>query len=266
MEQVVDESFRRLELAARGESAEFDQAVLEISTNVVGRNQPGSWFGKVYSDYKLSVKAARRFENLRPMVTGERILDFGCGDGLLSYVFFRHGFKPLLTDVLDYRASVSRDLPFEVMPNSRSLPFAKDAADTALVMAVLHHVELSDLGNIIDEFYRVSRRVIVEEDTCGLPPDLPSLKEALKTDQFLREYLRFRLDDQYRIMMFVDYFANIITQGIAEMDMPFNFRTVPEWIALFEQHGFRTAQVRVMGFQPKFFNRSCHVWFVFDRE
>jgi hypothetical protein len=70
--------------------------------------------------------------------------------------------------------------------------------------------------------------------------------------------------DQLRFLMFIDYFANAITQGLPQMSMPFDFRAVEEWWAIFEAQGFRVQETLVMGFQKGNFNRSCHVWFVLD--
>jgi hypothetical protein len=107
---------------------------------------------------------------------------------------------------------------------------------------------------------------MVEEDVYLLSPDLPGLDEALAKDPDLASYVDLPAGTQLRFLMFIDYFANAITQGLPEMDMPFNFRTLSEWWTLFGENGFRITETRLMGFQPGFFNRSCHVWFLLDKE
>ena len=64
--------------------------------------------------------------------------------------------------------------------------------------------------------------------------------------------------------MFIDTFSNVIAQGLSQMDIPFNFKTVAEWQALFQDHGWQVTRSLPMGFQANQFNRSCHIWFVLD--
>lgn len=265
MGNMLDEVFDRLLKAAKRTPAEFKAAIPSLATEVVRRKDPDFWFGLLYEHYKVEVKATRRFENLKGLIFGQHILDYGCGDGWLSLVLKQHGYQPFMTDILDYRAEAARGLPFAALQQPIHIPAGDHAFDTALVMAVLHHVELDDLPAVMQELHRTSQRVIVEEDTCGLPTDLAGLSELLDRDEFLREFTGMTLENQYRYLIFIDYFANAITQGIGEMDFPFNFRSVPEWWTYFHQHGFQVSQTQVMGFQPGFFNRSCHVWFVLDR-
>jgi hypothetical protein len=131
-------------------------------------------------------------------------------------------------------------------------------------MAVLHHVAPAHLCPLLAELRRVARRVIVEEDCYAVPDDLDDLAEALARDAHLREFVALPVEDQLRSLMFVDYFANAITQGLGQMDMPFEFKTVREWQSLFAAQGFRVQKTLILGFQKGNFNRSCHVWFVLD--
>jgi hypothetical protein len=129
---------------------------------------------------------------------------------------------------------------------------------------VLHHVAAADLLLLLGGLRRACGRVIVEEDTYQLPTGGAETAAALQRDVMLREFAGLSLDDQVRYLMFIDYFANAITQGLPQMDMPFNFKPVAQWQALFEAQGWHVSQTLVKGFQPHYFNRSCHVWFVLD--
>jgi hypothetical protein len=150
------------------------------------------------------------------------------------------------------------------MTDPRVIPFPDGDFDTALVMAVLHHVDKENLLPLLGELRRVSRRLIVEEDSYALPPSLPGLAGTLAADRQLQAFVGLPLEDQLRYLMFVDYFANAITQGLPQMHMPFHFQTVEEWQALFTGQGFRVERTVVQGFQQGFFNRSSHVWFILD--
>jgi len=150
------------------------------------------------------------------------------------------------------------------MTDPRRIPYPGQHFDTGLVIAVLHHVAAGDLLPLLGELRRACGRVIVEEDTYLLPPAGPETALALQRDPMLREFAALSPEDQLHYLMFIDYFSNAITQGLPQMDMPFNFKPVGEWQAVFAAQGWRVSQTLIMGFQPHYFNRSCHVWFVLD--
>jgi SAM-dependent methyltransferase len=263
MRDLMGRAFDTL-IAARHDEQVFRAAVQIVATDIFCKGVPSFWFNQIYTDYKRSFKPQRRYDNLRPWLQGQRVLDLGCGDGRLALLLHQHGYQVGLTDVLDYRAPEARDLPFARTDNPRVIPYPDASFDSAIVMAVLHHVEAADLPPLLAGLRRVTRRVIVEEDCYNIPSDLPGLAETLRGDPLLREYGALSAGDQQRFLMFIDYFANAITQGLPQMDMPFNFRSVRGWQALFEAQGFAVQAIRVPGFQKGFFNRSCHVWFILD--
>ncbi len=263
MHKLLDRAFQLL-VDARDDPQQFQAAVGALSSQVFRKQDPDFWFNRVYRHYKEVLKPQIRKQKLAPWIQGKRLLDFGCGDGLTSKALQETGCQPLLCDVLDYRNPAASDLPFVQMTDPRRIPYPDCSADTAIVMAVFHHVAAPDLPILIKELKRVSRRLIVEEDSYGVPEDVDGLSQVLERDQLLKEFMGLALEDQRRYLMFIDYFANAITQGLSQMDMPFNFKTVPEWQALFENQGMIVRKILPMGFQPRQFNRSCHIWFVLD--
>jgi SAM-dependent methyltransferase len=263
MRALLGRAFAALAGASHAEEA-FRAALEQVSAEIFRKAEPDFWFNLLYRRYKQGLKPADRFRQLRDLLAGETVLDLGCGNGLTSDIVRQHGYRPYLTDVLDYRDPRARDLPFAPMTNPHALPYPSQRFDTGLVFAVLHHVAADDLLPLLGELRRACGRVIVEEDTYQLLLDQPETVLALQRDAMLRKFAALPLEDQLRYLMFIDYFANAITQGLPQMHMPFNFKTVREWQALFEAQGWQVRQTLVKGFQPNYFNRSCHVWFVLD--
>ena len=263
MRDLLDRAFDML-IAGRDDDATFRSAVDALLTDVFKKQDPAFWFNRLYQDYKRHIKPQRRFQKLQPWLAGQRVLDLGCGNGMLSLIMAQHGYQVALTDVLDYRDEIAQALTFRPMTDAVTIPYPDEVFDTAIVLAVLHHVERGNLKPLLAELRRCSRRVIVEEDSYLVPERLEGLSQVLRRDAHLREFMALAPEDQLRFLMFIDYFANAITQGLPQMNMPFDFRTVEEWWATFEAQGFCVQETLVMGFQKGNFNRSCHVWFVLD--
>jgi SAM-dependent methyltransferase len=264
MRQLMDRAFTLLQEASTDE-VPFQAALQVLLTDVFRKGDPDFWFNHLYRSYRQDFKPNSRFQQLQPLLEGQTVLDLGCGDGRTSLVIQENGYRPSLTDVLDYRAEAARSLPFQLMSDPRVIPYPDHAFDTAVVMAVLHHVDEADLLPLLAELHRTSRRAVIEEDSYDLPENLPGLPETLAGDEQLRCFLSLPQVDQLHYLMFLDYFANAITLGLPQMHMPFHFHTVSEWQVLFTGQGFRVEQILVKGFRKGYFNRSCHVWFVLNR-
>jgi SAM-dependent methyltransferase len=265
MRALLEEAFVLLERGSE-DGERFRQSLSAIYERVFHKDEPGFWFNRVYRDYKREYKPGRRFKELQPLLLGERILDLGCGNGLTSLTLQQHGYQVFLTDVLDYRDARARHLAFQPMTDAGTIPFSGERFDTAVIFAVLHHVQEENIIAILQNLHTICRRVIIEEDTYQVPEHLPGLKKVLEKDRYLKAFMHLDPADQLGLLMFMDYFANTLTQGITAMHIPFNFKTVKAWQHMFAEYGFSVQKTIVKGFQPKLFNRSCHVWFVLDAE
>lgn len=263
MKDLLERAFSML-TAAKEDPEQFQAAVSSLNREVFRKQESDFWFNRIYKHYKRILKPQYRYEKLKDLLQGECILDFGCGDGLTSLILQQHGYRVSLCDVLDYRDEAALALPFSQMIDPGRIPFSDRSFDTAIIMAVLHHVENSDIHPILSELKRTSRRLIIEEDSYEVPENLEGLEEVLARDELLSEFIHLPLESQLRYLMFIDFFANAITQGLFQMDMPFNFRTVNEWQSLVAAHGFHLQKILPLGFRARQFNRSCHVWFLFD--
>ena len=264
MRELLQRAFAMLS-DARNDDSLFQVTVSYLVREVFKKDDPQFWFNQIYNNYRRQIKPERRVRNLSSWILGNRILDLGSGDGLTGQMLRNLGYQVGLADVLDYRDDMAKDLPFTLLRNPHELPYPDRSFDTAVLFAVLHHVAAQDLLPLLDELRRVSHRLVVEEDCYAVPDNIEGLDLVLRDDRHLRAFMSMAPADQLRYLMFVDYFSNAITQGLTEMSVPFNFRTVQEWQALFLERGFEVRKILVRGFQKGFFNRSCHVWYVLDR-
>ncbi len=260
MRGILERTFTVL-TAARGDNQEFQKALTLINTDIFRKSDADFWFNRIYSKYKTELKPADRFRKLKEWITGKTVLDVGCGNGLTSYILNQNGYEVSLTDVLDYRDEKASALTFQPMSSPHVIPYPERHFDTGLVFAVLHHVELSDLPLLLDGLRQMCSRIIVEEDCYEVTEEL---LRTSRDDSMMKEFADLSGEDQLRSLKFIDYFANAIAQGIPQMDMPFNFKTVGEWEQLFHAHDFKILRTVLKGFQPGYFNRSCHVWFILD--
>ena len=86
-------------------------------------------------------------------------IEIGSGPGSLLAVMRAQGYDVTGLDIID--SSYSEDLQPKIY-NGETIPFCKDAFDTALLPTVLHHVQ--DPDRLIQEAARIARRVIIIED------------------------------------------------------------------------------------------------------
>ncbi|MBN1668416.1 MAG: class I SAM-dependent methyltransferase, partial [Anaerolineales bacterium] len=240
-------------------------ATSQVLEDVFHKSDPNFWFNQAYHQYKTVTKPQQDLALLRTILRGRRVLDYGCGSGYLAASLARQGYQVFTTDVLDYRYPEARHLPFVKMEQATELAYPADSIDSVLVLAVLHHIDTPDLVKILANLGRVARWLVIKEDSYGLPAHLPELAQMLAQQPLLARFQRFSLADQFLTLALIDYFANAVAQGLPEMHMPFQFRTVEHWQLLLAEHGWPVIETRLAGFEPGRMHQSCHVWLVCER-
>ena len=264
---MVDHAFDRL---SQSQSEQVDPGALVRVTSALldetfKKSDPSFWFNRIYHDYKTQIKPEADFQRLQKLLPGKKVLDYGCGSGYLSARLAKGGYEVFTTDVLDYRYAEARHLPFVQMTSATDIAYPDDSVDVAVVLAVLHHIDPDDLPRVIKRLRKIARYALIKEDTYGLPEKIAGLAESLKTQPLLRRFVAMTLDVQQQVLALIDFFANAIAQGLPEMNMPFEFKTVTQWEEVLLKSGFRLRQSLVAGFEPGLMHKSCHVWLVCER-
>jgi SAM-dependent methyltransferase len=229
------------------------------------KSDPAFWFNRIYHHYKTQIKPEADFQRLQKLLPGKKVLDYGCGSGYLSARLVKGGYEVFTTDVLDYRYAEARHLPFVQMTSATDIAYPDDSVDVAVVLAVLHHINPDDLPRVIQRLRKIARHALIKEDTYGLPEQTEGLNENLATQPLLRTFVAMTLDAQKQVLALIDFFSNAIAQGLPEMNMPFEFKTVPEWEQVLLQNGFQVSRSLVAGFEPGLMHKSCHLWLVCER-
>jgi hypothetical protein len=205
-------------------------------------------YNKAQELYKANLKYQTRLNLIKDFLpTDGSFLDFGGGDlrmGKLlqdSTNLTVHG-----CDEFDQRDSTTSSMPFYQVQDHTSLPDCVDGQfEGVSTVYVLHHVDSDKLGNVLDEIHRISKgnAVILEESFDIAQSETKALCRKSK------KYAQMTSEQQLQLLKLRDYFRNIVVRGITEMNMPFEFKRIPDWKKTFEQHGFQINDTKVLGFE-----------------
>jgi SAM-dependent methyltransferase len=267
VDRMLDESFGKLALSQRGGASpkKLREVISFLLKDTFHKGDASFWFNQAYHEYKTRIKPEADFQQLKQIISGQRVLDYGCGSGYLAARLERGGFDVFTTDVLDYRYQEAKHLPFIQMSSPTDVRYPDNSVDTALVQAVLHHIEPRDVPLVIQRLGRIAKHLLVKEDTYDLPLDLGERDRLVAAQPLLRAFVGLPRDAQFQALILIDFFANAIAQGIPEMNMPFEFKTIEEWRQILTSNGFSVNRIQVVGFEAGRMHKSCHVWLLCDR-
>lgn len=92
----------------------------------------------------------------------ERILDVGCGDGILSSILQKR-FSLQLTGC-DIDRYLTKNITFVRQKGISALPFPDNSFDAVMFNDTLHHTTFANQKKLIKEALRVSPKVLIFED------------------------------------------------------------------------------------------------------
>jgi SAM-dependent methyltransferase len=265
--QMVDGAFEQLADSQRDgvDPTKLVRVTSNLLEHTFRKADSTFWFNRVYYQYKTQAKPETDFQQLQKLLPGKKVLDYGCGSGYLAARLAKGGYQVFTADVLDYRYEEAQRLPFVRMASPTDIPYADDSADVALVQAVLHHINPNDLPLVLRRLGQIAKYVLIKEDTYGLSEHLEGLTETIKTQPLLRTFIAMPLAVQHQVLVLIDFFSNAIAQGLPEMNMPFEFKTITEWHRALINNGFKVNKTVLAGFEPGRMHMSCHVWLLCER-
>jgi SAM-dependent methyltransferase len=116
-----------------------------------------SFWGVFKKFYEIA--AEKMVKEIEEFLTGEKILDLGCGSGIFGKKIEEKLKKEVIgIDIVDKRVC---KIPFKIY-DGKNIHFSNDYFDVVIVAFVLHHTE--DPVSILKEAKRVGKRIIIFED------------------------------------------------------------------------------------------------------
>jgi SAM-dependent methyltransferase len=112
------------------------------------------------------------FTNLKYIQSGQKVLEIGCGEGILAVLMAKKGAIVTATDISEKNLQAARELSNKegvkinfLKADAERLPFEGDSFDTVVADNVLEH--LPDFNKGLEEIKRVSKKyAVIALPTC----------------------------------------------------------------------------------------------------
>ena len=223
-------------LASSAEQTYEDQAHTLLVTNQILGDQDRDWAEEVEQLYSLTV----------PHITGQSLLDFGCGDGTMSRRFSKAGFEVVATDLLGSSAELdSSGVQFVPTNTDGTIPLAS-TFDSAVCYGVLHHcnepnVSVSEIARML----RPGGKAVLVESVFGLNATCSQISPQIARTAFAK----LSEIQQFLHTMFFDHLVNRIAGSYSsdprtKVNMPYNYGTTADWSRLFAQYQLTVLHVQ----------------------
>jgi SAM-dependent methyltransferase len=237
---ALAETFRCLEIAPEASAALAERVISALSDRPSGldlEHDLHTISSAIATPNKLRAALDARARliagQIKPHLVGHRLLDLGCGDGMVLQEVDHSGYDIVLADVLNYLdARVA--FPFHLLANGR-LTNINGSFDTILVLTVLHHAD--DPSEIVAGLRDLRpKRVIVIESVIEKPLRHGELASRLQNQDF---------DTRFAFATYADWFYNRVLHQ--DVPVPYNFGRTGDWKALFSRYGFRSIFTENLG-------------------
>jgi len=218
-------------IVAKGISSDLD--LKDIEKDLRAYYQP--LVDRSQREKNQKARTERCFARVRPLLVGQKIVDFGCGKGLLGEKIQQTlGLDVVIVDNIDFNQS-SLNLVLADESGRTNLP--DKHADTTIVYLVLHH--MNDPIKGLEQIARITKqRLVIMEG-------------------YVEDPVYFYVNKS------IDWFFNRVHLGV-QMNIPLNFLKVAQWKFLLEQVGFRVSQVEYLGPDEELAPEH-HVLFIAER-
>jgi ubiquinone/menaquinone biosynthesis C-methylase UbiE len=191
----------------------------------------------------LSGRANLIYSQIAPYLPAHgRGLDFGCGDGKVSYNIIQHlPVEMHAVDVVDYHMHKDK-IPFSLLKPQSGTGFPDNHFDFTIVTNVLHHAENNE--EPIGEIVRVTK-------DKGLIVVIETVPENNSEQEYLRTFAN-------------DWFYNRPLHHGANVPVPGTYELAENWPARFKRYGRNLAEPMTDLHIDQPVIRDHHVLYVFS--
>lgn len=256
----VDKSFKILK---NGQTKKISISNLKedinfISKNIYSDKNIPEIFEK-YEEYKSFLKPKYYFSLIKKDILGNKILDFGTGKGYMSEFLCERSYNSISADVIDYRETNNKNINFIKINKISDISSKIPSHDTSLLLTVLHHISSNYILDTLKELSKISKRLIIIEDIW----DKSFIEMQTKT-KTTKEFLKLSEKTKEDSIKLMDFYGNVVTQGLTKMNLPFQFKNVDEWKDILEESGFSVRNIEFIGLPKVSFHGFFQVKIVCD--
>lgn len=206
---------------------------------------------KEMKDFSYRKRAELICKQIQEFILGNKIADYGCGDGLVSYYLsekWNKDFEYELFDIKDYRHEKVL-LNFDLLNDKQILKY-NDVYNTVLLLTVLHHSMNPIL--VLENAIKLSKkRIIVIESVFDVPND--SIYSPIKG---------LSTETQIKYAIFWDWFYNRVIHD--DILVPYNFQPSFKWEETFNNYRLKIIHKQNLGIDQKIVPEH-HFLFILDK-
>lgn len=182
---------------------------------------------------------------------GLKVLDLGCGRGTLIREIIKRGENSEIVGIdikkdNEWDGLIKDGVRMEVVEEKDFLSILqRESPGVVVVTWVFHHMEYEQQKRYISSLHSVMKEgglLIVLEDSYStvLPPESGH-------DRY-NKFMRLGIEDRQKVIGVLDWVANRIFSMRTTMPVPFAYRTLEGWCAVFFETGFKVVKQRFLGF------------------
>lgn len=225
--------------------------------DLYGVSDAAHWFQVARRRYKS--KPSLEVCWLKEQITGQTVLDFGCGDGQLAIAVAAAGFSVWGVDVI-VQPNFMPNVTYVQMHDSTHMSFPQ-IFDTTIVRLVLHHINESEQTPILYQIMQHTRHtLLIKEEVFGLS----SWPAKTPPNILTQMYLSLSYQQQLGFLALMDFWGNVLAQGKFDMRLPCSFRRIQDWQRVLHAYGFEMQPVWCC-FDQIHMHNSAHVWLYCQR-
>jgi SAM-dependent methyltransferase len=181
---------------------------------------------------RLDDRSTLIYGQIKSWITGDSILDFGCGDGKVGWKI-KQASPQMNVDLYDVMSYIDPTVHLDghIGPRNNSAGL-KNAYDITLLLTVLHHC--SDPRQVLEDVIRRTRkRLIIIESVFGVQHDRRNMSSNLLPIE--QEFVSAPPHVQFMYAEFIDWFYNRVVHQ--EVNVPFNYDTPAGWSEQLSRYG-----------------------------